>query len=324
MSKFKSTKKKFDELRNKLKEKVEEKEKKKEKPTYDDSWKFSPKLIGMKTEYRVRFLPHTFVDDGLSEPWIKTYAHMFNRQSDGKFIYMQCPTTFDEKAFDKCPVCIKSKELYAKETEKAEELAGKMYRKPRYWLNVLVKEDPRKEDNQEGQVLVWEVGQQIFDKLHDALVDQEMDFYDPEEGNDFIIKIKKKGGYTNYEMSHFSVKPTPISEDEDEMNEIHDKIYNLNEKCIRKELDYEFIESLMTGEKIEKKEDKSKTADTDNDDETLSEDTEETDDDITDDELDGINEKTDDNTDADEDDEDTDEDTGEEEDDDIDLDELFK
>lgn len=259
-TKFKSAKKKFDALRSKLKTAQVAKEGGK---TYDDSWKFKPQLIGAKSEYRVRILPHVHVDDGLSEPWVMSYAHMFNRPSDGNYIYIQCPTTYDPKGFDNCPICKRAKKLFEKETKTSEEQARKIYRKARYFVNVYVKEDPRSgEESQEGQVLVWEFGQQIFDKLHDALVDQELDFYDPEAGNDFIIKIKNKGGYTNYEMSHFSLKPTPIHEDEDTMNEIHEKIYNLNEKILTGPKSAELLESLYTGKKIEKDQE-SKISDSD-------------------------------------------------------------
>lgn len=321
MGKFKSAKKNFGALREKLKKEQEAKESSGKKTEYDNSWKFSPKLIGAKCEYRVRILPHIHVDDGLAEPWVKSFSHMFNRPSDGKYIYVQCPTTYDEKGFDKCPICLKSKELYAKENEAATADAGKIYRKPRYHVNVLIKEDCRDgDDNQAGKVLVWEFGQQIFDKLHDALVDQEMDFYDPEEGNDFILKIKQKGGYTNYEMSHFTLKPSPITDDEDEMEKIHGQIYNLNEKVLSEPpKDPELLTFLLTGEKTKGKgatansENKpSKTRDSDEDD---GDELDEDEDEITDDELSDMDDDTKEVGDDDDDEKD--------DDDDIDLDELF-
>ena len=315
-TKFKSAKNKFDALRNKLKTAQDAKS---GGQTYDDSWKFKPALVGAKSEYRVRILPHIHVDDGLAEPWVKTYSHMYNRPSDGKYIYVQCPTTYDEKGFDKCPICAKSKELFGKETATSEEQARKMYRKPRYFVNVYVKEDPRSgEDSQKGKVLVWEVGQQIFDKFHDALVDQELDFYDPEAGNDFLVKIKKKGGYTNYEMSHFNLKPCPIVEDEDLMNEIHSQIYNINEKVLVGAKTPELLETIMTGKKVEKEQHKPTTRDSDNEGEEELDESDESDDEvIKDKDLDIDNDEP---AESDED----DSDDSEADDDDIDLDELFK
>jgi len=309
-TKFKSAKNKFDALRNKLKTAQETKS---GGTTYDDSWKFKPQLIGSKSEYRIRFLPHIHVDDGLSEPWVMAFSHMFNRPGDGKYIYVQCPTTYEEKGFDKCPICQKAKELFSKETKTSDEQAQKMYRKARYYVNVYVKEDPREgEASQKGKVLVWEFGQQIFDKLHDALVDQELDFYDPEAGNDFIIKIKTKGGFTNYEMSHFSLKPSPIVDDEDLLNEIHGQIFNLNDKVLTGAKSYELLESIMTGKKNEKTEKKSTTKDSDNDgEEEVDDEKEEAD---IDDELDIASEETE---------TDSDDEVDEVDDDDVDLDELF-
>ena len=319
MSGFKSIKKNFSALREKLKKEQDSKSSG-GKVEYDNSWKFKPALVGAKSEYVVRFLPHVHVDDGLAEPWVKTYAHMFNRPSDGKYIYVTCPTTYDEKGFDKCPICTKAKALYDKDNESAEAEAGKIYRKARYHINVLVREDSRTGDEcQKGKVLVWEFGQQIFDKLHDALVDQELDFYDPEEGNDFVIKIKQKGGFTNYEMSHFSIKPTAISDDKQEAARIFKEIHNLNEKILGEgPKEAALLNFLLTGEKADKngkKDAAEKPSRPARDSDEEGEDVEEVEETVEDAELD-VSEPND------EPDDDGDDASGDDED--IDLDELFK
>ena len=321
MGQYKSAKKNFNALREKLKKEQESKNSG-GKVEYDNSWKFKPALIGAKSEYVVRFLPHVHVDDGMAEPWVKTFAHMFTRPSDGKYVYVTCPTTFDEKGFDKCPICTKAKALYAKENEASEAEAGKLYRKPRYHINVYVKEDARTgDDSQKGKVLVWEFGQQIFDKLHDALVDQELDFYDPDEGNDFVIKVKQKGGFTNYEMSHFSIKPTSVSQDKQEAARIMGEIHNLNEKILNEgPKEAALLNFLLTGEKSDKSKAASTTEskpsrparDSDNDGEPQDEPEESVDDA----EL-NVDEPV-------ESEDESDTDSDDEKEDDIDLDELFK
>lgn len=226
-------KNKFDELKNKLKNKREEAENRANGGGYDDSWKFKPTLPQNKPKvtYKVRILPNVHSD--AIEPWIKANFHMF-RRPDGKFIYTLCPTTFveDPREAD-CPICDKSKKLFNSKDSMDEKKAKDLWRKPRYFVNVLVKKDTRKgEESQEGKVLVWEFGNQIFEKLVEALIEDDIDFSNPIEGVDFNLILKKKGEYTNYESSHFGSETTSISDDEDEMNEVYDSIYNLDDKIL--------------------------------------------------------------------------------------------
>jgi hypothetical protein len=255
MSKFDSLSQtnKFEELRQKLQKQREAAELKKSggAPTRDDSWKFLPELPADKAsaKYTLRFLPNIH-DKESAYPWISGFFHMF-RRSDGKFIYTMCPTTTDEKA--PCPICEKAKRLFATKDKADEEAAFKLYRKQRYFVNVLVKSDPRSSDvAQTGKVAVYEFGKKLFDKFSDAIIEQGLEIVNPLEGHDFMLVIKKQGEFTNYDSSLFVTKSSAASENEEELNKIYDSIINLKEKVIgRGPQSYEKLTEMLTGKPTE-------------------------------------------------------------------------
>ena len=110
---------------------------------------------------------------------------------DGKFLYTLCPSLNDNK--DKgeknaCPICEKASALFKTEDKRDEELAHKMYKKQRFFLNILVVEDPRPAaENQKGKVLVYEYGKKVQEKLEDAMVEQKIDIINPLAGHDYEV-----------------------------------------------------------------------------------------------------------------------------------------
>lgn len=255
LSTFKKQKNKFDALREKLKSKIQEKENN-QTVTYDDSWKFRPKMVpgSVKSNYVVRFLPNMFVDDGQGEFWVEGFVHIFTRK-DGKKIYTLCPKRH-KKDKAPCPICEKAQGLYnlvnTGSASKDTELTAKMYyKKQRFFANVLVVSDPRTDDeNQEGQVLVMEYGPQVQEKINDAILDQDINVHNPFFGHDFNLIIKNKADYVTYESSQFSMKSTPLSEDEDEISAIIDKAYDLNEKVFGAQRSYDDLKALLEGKPV--------------------------------------------------------------------------
>jgi len=249
-----------EELRKKLKATQDEKEAKaanKTNTTFVDN-KFHPEIVGPKATYVLRILPNMLRDEGLSEPWVKTFVHIFpNPQGVKKFAL--CPKTLDDKA--PCPMCEKAKALFVKVNDKTasrveEDTARRFYKKPRYFVNVEVLEDPRKgEKNQTGQVLAWEIGPQIFDRFNESLVDRKMDFYHPTKGNNFSLVIKQKGEHPNYESSFFDTTVTPINADESKIEAVLKKCHNLEKIALgRGARPYEELQLLMEGKDIPKQE----------------------------------------------------------------------
>ena len=241
-----------DQLRAKLQAEQEAKEARSApKQTFNDI-KFKGELIGAKTTYVLRILPNTFVNDGQDEPWVQTLVHMFpNPQGLKKFA--MCPTTLDPKA--KCPMCERARELFKKVNDKSaskseEDTARRFYRKPRYFVNVLVVDDPRPVDkgNQKGKVLVWEMGPQIHDRLKEALMEQGKKFHMVQDGYNFNLVIKKKGEHPNYESSFFASDPSPIATDDAELERISNAIVDIQKFSFGKgPKSYDELKALMEG-----------------------------------------------------------------------------
>jgi hypothetical protein len=249
MNKFAKFDNVFEEVRKKLQQKREDQDKRNSGSTFDDSWKFKASLPEKqaKITYEVRVLPHVHSDNG--EPWALGLYHMY-RKPTGKFVYVLCPSTFDKKA--PCPFCEKAAGLFATKDKMDETEARKIYKKKRYFVNVLVVKDERKgEENQQGKVLVWEFGAQIFDKFADALVEQKINFFHPVTGRNFVISIKKKGEYPDYSMSNFSINQSPLAENDEELNKVFDQIYNLNDKVFGKKVyDYAKLKSILENDDV--------------------------------------------------------------------------
>lgn len=207
--------------------------------------KFLPKLIKgeAKTTYKVRILPNIF--DKKSPPWVQVNAHIF-KNSDNKTVYEFCPSTYNSKNY-KCPICEFSKFLFKKGDKISEDLARSYWIKKRWFVNVYIKDDPRKnEENQAGKVLIWEFGSKIFDKFVEAITTHNLYFWHPTEGFDFNVIIKQVSGYQNYDLSDFARKPSALSENIQDINDILNKSFNLQEVILgRKQKSYEELSQLL-------------------------------------------------------------------------------
>lgn len=207
--------------------------------------KFLPKLLKgeQKSIYKVRILPNIF--DKKSPPWVQANVHIF-KNSDNKTVYEFCPSTFNAKNY-KCPICEFSKFLFKKGDKISEDLARSYWIKKRWFVNVYVKEDPRKgEENQAGKVLIWEFGSKIFDKLVEAVTTHNLYFWHPTDGFDFSVIIKQVSGYQNYDLSDFSRKASPLAESTDEINRILNGSFNLQDVILgRKQKTYEELSQLL-------------------------------------------------------------------------------
>ncbi|MCS7316928.1 MAG: hypothetical protein NZZ41_01210 [Candidatus Dojkabacteria bacterium] len=209
-------------------------------------WRFTPKLIKgeTKTTYKVRVLPNIKngkIDNGPNPPWIQANVHIFNT-AEGKMVYEICPTTFQNK----CPICEFSKFLFGKGDKNSTDLARQYWIKRRYFVNVLVKEDPRKgEENQAGKVLVWEFGSKIYDKFIEAILTHNLFFWHQTEGYDFNLIVKQVSNYQNYDSSDFSRKPSAIC-NPDEEEKIIKNIKDLNEVILNNRVKtYDELKSLL-------------------------------------------------------------------------------
>lgn len=167
-------------------------------------WKMTLDTAGNGTAV-IRFLPGKTEND---LPFIKLVNHGFKIGS--KWYIENCTSTHGD--FDNCPVCkhISENDLFNTNNE----LYGKLKRKTSYWANILVVKDPAAPQN-EGKVFKYRFGAKIMDKINSMVdVDTEIgevpvDVTCPFDGANFIMKVKKVSGFSNYDDCKFA-KQTAI------------------------------------------------------------------------------------------------------------------
>lgn len=217
---FKSVKKQF----AKVKQKIQD-EKDNPGNTFSNEYFFKPRLVKgeVKTKYRIRILPIE-EESSTGRPWLEIRYHMFEREGDNKYIKVIDPKTFDPKALN--PIGDLCSKLFNSGNSVDEEQAKKLYRKPRYFVKVYIKEAPENQKDLEGQVLIYEASKTLYDKWMDEIEEtdpeEEAPFWDPFEGKDFLLTLKQKGDWPDYSDSKFVGSAKPIAE-EDQMEEISDK-----------------------------------------------------------------------------------------------------
>jgi hypothetical protein len=178
----------------------------------------------------IRFLPAPI---GENAPFVKYFEHVFS--GPGGYYNELCLTTLGKKD----PVADANTILWkTNQDDKSEErkTARERKRKLVYVSNVLVLKDAANPEN-DGKVFLFKYGAKIFDLIK-SLISPEVDEFkesvspsnpfDFWEGRNFVLRIKKVDGYTNYASSEWH-KPTPIfpnGSDED-YQKLWEKQYSL-------------------------------------------------------------------------------------------------
>ena len=207
-------------------------------------------------EYKVRLLPD--VETGFYKDYL---YHGF--MSGETFKYLLCEKTYGMDKY--CPWCEATKMLYqGNESDKRK--ASDYKRKQRFVSNVHIAEDPRdaetKDDNYKvnGTVRLYEFPSTVESKIKNEITDTEqgygMSIFDPENGYDFILKIKAKPKDKNgkewpdYGDSMFARRPSPINEDGDKLETLMGDRYNLDEYIESLKVSVEDHEKLLKTEML--------------------------------------------------------------------------
>ena len=201
------------------------------KKSYQDDrmWKLEADKAGNGTA-TLRFLPRV---EGDELPWVRIFNHSFQGPT-GKWYIENSLTTLGEKD----PVGELNSKLWNSGSDANKEIARKQKRKLSYICNVLIVSDPKHPEN-EGQVRLFKFGKKIFDKIMDKARptfedEKPVNVFDPFEGADFKLRMRKVDGYANYDQSTF-MDPTELaSGNEEKMVEILNKSYKLSEFLDRK------------------------------------------------------------------------------------------
>jgi hypothetical protein len=178
-------------------------------------------------------------------PWGKFYQHGFKNNTTGLWLIERCPTSIGKK----CPVCEANTVLWNTGSEKDKDVVRSRKRNLSYVANVLVVSDPAVPENN-GKVFLFRFGFKIFQKIMDAMYPQFEDEkplmpFDPWEGANFKLKVRKVEGYTNYDKSEFG-DPSPISEDDSEIDAVLKQCHSLAEFADPKSYkDYDEIKARL-------------------------------------------------------------------------------
>jgi hypothetical protein len=169
----------------------------------------------------IRFLPAV---DGEDVPWVKVYNHAF--QGTGGWYIENSLTTLGQKD----PVSEMNTQLWNSGLESDKDLARQRKRKLTYIANIYVVSDPANPQN-EGKVFLYKFGTKIFEKIQEAMKpefndEEPVNPFDFWKGANFRIKIRKVGGYTNYDKSEFDSQ-TALSDDDAKLEKIWKSQYAL-------------------------------------------------------------------------------------------------
>jgi hypothetical protein len=158
----------------------------------------------------IRFLPPSDSED---VPWVRVFNHGF--KSKGGWLIDECPTTIGKK----CPVCEANGELWNSGNEADKDTARNRKRRLQYIANIMVVSDPKNPEN-EGKVFLYKFGKKIFDKIQEVIQpefedEEPINPFDLWKGANFKLKIRKVGGFVNYDKSEFD-SVTPLLDGDDE------------------------------------------------------------------------------------------------------------
>lgn len=198
----------------------------KETKSYVDERQWKPSVDKAGNGYAVlRFLP---APEGNELPWARYWDHGFKGVT-GQWYIEKSLTSIGQQD----PVSEYNSILWNSGSEEMKEVARKQKRRLHYVSNVYVVSDPANPQN-EGKVFLFTFGKKIYDKIMDVMQPQfadedpvnPFDFWD---GADFKLKIRNVEGYRNYDKSEFASPAPLLSGDEDELEQIYDQLYDLNE-----------------------------------------------------------------------------------------------
>ena len=188
----------------------------------------------------IRFLPPK---DGEEHAIVHYFKYQFKWPKTNKYYYERSLSSLGLPD----PVADYKKQL---REDGQEELSKKMNRSAKYISNILVVKDPGNPEN-EGKVFLYEYGKQVYDKIKVAMTPDEdtgreaFNPFDLWEGKNFVLKVKKKSEFPNYEDSTFQEKSGPIGKDSF-IEQVYEKIYSLaDENSPDKYSTYEELEAKL-------------------------------------------------------------------------------
>lgn len=200
------------------------------KKTYSDSddkkdfWNITEDKAGNGTAI-IRFLPDANIEE---IPFVRIYSYGFKNEETGKWYIENSLQTIGQED----PVNdLKRKWWNSKDLDQQEQAKKLFARRTNYTSNILVISDPANPEN-EGKVFKFRYGQKIFDKIVAAAKPEFEDTdpinaFDPLNGADFRMKIKKVAGYRNYDDSAFGPMKPLFKGDQSKIDAVLAQCHNI-------------------------------------------------------------------------------------------------
>ena len=205
------------------------------KKNYDDEkvgyWKPTRDKTGNGSA-KIRFLPNKDITDF---PFVRMWSHSFKNEETGRWYIENSLSTIGEQDY----IAELNHELWNTNLDENKEIVRKRKRKLHYISNILVISDTANPENN-GKVFKFSYGTKIFDKIVAAAKPTEgeldednnpivpVNAFDPEDGADFMLRIKTVEKFPNYDDSRFTKKKALFGGDEDEIKAVLDKCFDLN------------------------------------------------------------------------------------------------
>lgn len=195
------------------------------KSTYEDERVWKPARNEEGVGFAIlRLLPPP-VEDG---SYVReSFSHGF--KSVGGWYINACPTTIGKK----CPVCDHNTVLWNSGIETDKNTARQHARRTSYLTNILVVKDSVHPEN-EGKVFIWGMGKKLFEKAK-AVINPPAEFeeegrnpWDLFSGIELRLKCKMVGDFPNYDASTFETGKVLFDGDEEKLEDLLRKTYDLD------------------------------------------------------------------------------------------------
>lgn len=173
----------------------------------------------------VRFLPST---NESGTPWVRYWDHAFKGPT-GQWYIEKSLTSIGQQD----PIAELNGKMWNSGIESDKAIVRQRKRNLRYVTNALILSDPANPEN-EGKVKLFRFGKKIFDKIMEAMQpkfpdETPMNPFDMWEGADFVIKVRTVEGYPNFDTSIFKAPAALFGGDDEKLEQIYNKQYDLNE-----------------------------------------------------------------------------------------------
>lgn len=157
---------------------------------------------------------------------IKLFNHGFKGPT-GEWYIENSLTTLGQKD----PVSEMNFRLWESYDDKTKQERG---RRTKFLSNAYIKKDINAPEN-EGKVLVYMYGQKIFEKFDSMMNPPEHEQRDPQnpfdfdKGMDFIIRVKQKNKFPNYDDSSFDVPSRFLNGDDEALEKVLGQLHSLKQ-----------------------------------------------------------------------------------------------